>query len=57
MRTIKRKKSKKNKYIVELWSHGNRFITEVDAFSIEDAEKIIEKHITFEYQIINVQKQ
>ena len=54
---LREKRAKKNKYIVELWSNGKRFITEVDAFSIEDAEKIIEKHITFEYQIINVQKQ
>lgn len=45
-----------NKYAVELWSHGKLFLTEVKANSIEEAEHVIEKNVTFEYQIVNVQK-
>lgn len=45
-----------NKYEVELWSHGKLFLTEVKANSIEEAENVIEKNVTFEYQIVNVQK-
>ena len=45
-----------NKYEVELWSHGKLFTTEVKANSIEEAENVIEKNVTFEYQIVNVQK-
>jgi len=46
-----------NKYVVELWSHGKLFTTEVKANSIEEAEDVIAKYITFEYQIVNVQKE
>lgn len=45
-----------NKYAVELWSYGKLFTTEVKANSIEEAENVIEKNVTFEYQIVNVQK-
>ena len=45
-----------NTYLVELWSQGKLFRTEVKANSIEDAEDIVAKHIAFEYQIVNVQK-
>lgn len=45
-----------NRYLVELWSHGKLFRTEVTANSIEDAEDVVAKNITFEYQIVNVLK-
>lgn len=45
-----------NTYLVELWSHGKLFRTEVKANSIEDAEDVVAKNITFEYQIVNVLK-
>ena len=45
-----------NTYLVELWSNGKLFRTEVTANSIEDAEDVISKSITFEYQIVNVLK-
>ena len=45
-----------NEYVVDVWSNGKKFKTTVIATSIKEAEQIIEEHITFEYQIINVQK-
>ena len=45
-----------DKYEVELWSHVKLFLTEVKANSIEESENVIEKNVTFGYQIVNVQK-